>query len=78
LEEVTTQYDSDNEGQGNIGGYQYEDYILIMTDQDGKLLRTKTLNSNFEKALTSQPGIIGKLLKASDETELTEDLEFGE
>jgi hypothetical protein len=36
------------------------------------------LNNKFEKALESQPGVIEKLMKASDETEISEDLEFGE
>lgn len=77
LEPITTRYDSDNEGSGNLGGYKYEDYILILTCQEGKLISTKTLNSNFATGLTSQPGIIEKLLKAKADTPLDKNLKLG-
>jgi hypothetical protein len=37
-----TRYDSDNKGYGNIGGYQYDSYLLVITDAEGNVIDAKT------------------------------------
>lgn len=68
LNPVTTSYDSDNKGYGNVGGFKYEDYILILTDLDNRLIMTKSLSSEYSKELVNQPGIIKKLMRAKSKT----------
>lgn len=47
----STSYDSDNKGDGNIGGYKYKSYLLVVFDKDGKAILTKTLDSKIKKAI---------------------------
>lgn len=46
-----TSYDSDNKGAGNIGGFKYVGYLLVVFDQEGKILFTKTLYSKLREAM---------------------------
>lgn len=46
-----TRYDSDNKGEGNIGGHKYVGYLLVITGPDNEIVYTKTIYSNLRKAL---------------------------
>ena len=48
-----TRYDSDNKGYNNVGGYKYVGYVLVVSDQDGKVLHTKATSGFIKKALDS-------------------------
>jgi len=47
----STSYDKDKEGVGNIGGYKYVGYLLIITNAEKEIIYTKTNSSVFKKAL---------------------------
>jgi hypothetical protein len=46
-----TSYDSDNKGYGNIGGYQYDSYLLVITDQQGNVIEAKTSDAGVRALL---------------------------
>ncbi|SHK40326.1 hypothetical protein SAMN02745181_3734 [Rubritalea squalenifaciens DSM 18772] len=48
---VFTKYDSDNKGTGNIGGYKYVGYLLVVMDKESSVILTKTNYSKIEKAI---------------------------
>lgn len=51
FEPFVTDYDSDNEGEGNVGGYKYVGYIFLLFDDSGKIIEIKSLYPDFKKAL---------------------------
>ncbi|MEP4079259.1 hypothetical protein [Haloferula sp.] len=66
----STSYDSDNRGSGNIGGYQYDSYVLAIIDSDGGVIHQKTsdpsirslIDSHFVSAATLTSHPVGTLL----------------
>ena len=48
-----TRYDSYNKGYNNAGGHKYVGYVLVVSDQDGKVLHTKATSGFITKALDS-------------------------
>jgi len=74
MKEFHTEYDSDNKGYGNVGGYKYSDYIIILTDLDGKLLKTKTINTKFEKLLVGNQALATKLINSKAGTSTNDEL----
>ena len=46
-----TSYDSDNKGDGNIGGYKYVGYLVVVSSSDNKVIYTKTTSPLVKKAL---------------------------
>ena len=74
LPEFTTSYDSDNEGYGNIGGFQYEGYIFIIWDSEKKVILHKTTNAMISKALESDNSTLGRMIKIRKDTLLDEHL----
>jgi len=61
-EPFITTYDSDNKGQGNIGGYKYDGYLLVVLSEDGELILNKTSISKLEKQLEEIPALSKKIL----------------
>jgi len=62
-ESFVTTYDSDNKGSGNIGGYKYEGYLLVVSDDEGRVLLTKTLFPAIKKAMATQANFVSKFSK---------------
>ena len=52
-ESFDTEYDSDNKGVGNWGGYKYVGYLFVVCDDNNEVLHTKTNYVVIEKALES-------------------------
>ena len=67
-----TSYDSDNKGEGNIGGYKYVGYLLIVSDKNNKVIYTKTLYSKIKKALDLDISITNKLKLYAPGTKLNQ------
>lgn len=70
----TTRYDSDNEGYGNIGGHQYDGYVLLLYKDDNTILHSRTTNSRYRKALEANIGILDNFRTIKAGTTLTEAL----
>jgi hypothetical protein len=69
LQPSTTVYDSDNKGTGNIGGNQYEGYILFILDEKGAILQHKTTCAKLDDLFRDEPKFknVYLTLKAKDE-----------
>jgi len=55
MEEFTTTYDSDNKGYGNVGGYQYFGYLLVLQDANGEVVFDQTTNGSIRQTLNNKP-----------------------
>ncbi|NWK56130.1 hypothetical protein HW115_10955 [Verrucomicrobiaceae bacterium N1E253] len=59
---TVTSYDSDNKGSGNIGGYKYVGYLLVVSDQERKsIILTKTVYSAIKKAMAANTRLAGTM-----------------
>jgi len=45
LEAAFTEYDSDNKGRGNIGGFAYCGYLIVITDDEDRIVNYKVQGS---------------------------------
>ena len=70
-----TSYDSDNKGYGNIGGYQYESYVLVLTDAEGNVIGTKTTNGSLRSAIDKDLSKAKRLVDLKLSEILNKDLE---
>ncbi|WP_367874114.1 hypothetical protein [Luteolibacter sp. Populi] len=70
-----TSYDSDNKGAGNIGGYQYECYVLVLTNAEGKVLATKTTDGSLRTAIDKDVSKAERLVKMNVDQVLNKELE---
>jgi hypothetical protein len=70
-----TSYDSDNKGYGNIGGYQYESYVLVLTDAEGNIIGTKTTDGSLRSALDKDLSKAKRLITLQVDQLLNKDLE---
>jgi len=66
-----TQYDSDNKGNGNLGGYKYVGYLLIVAEKDESVILTKTLYSYIKKALNANTSFAATIREYDEGTILT-------
>jgi len=51
---VTT-YDSDNKGYGNVGGLQYEGYLVLIMDEKGNVIQFQTTCARLNQLLNEKP-----------------------
>ncbi|MGD7652800.1 MAG: hypothetical protein ACQCXQ_06275 [Verrucomicrobiales bacterium] len=72
--EVVTKYDSDREGYGNIGGYQYEGYVFLLFADDGSVITTKSSDSNFRSALENDINLPTRMLDYTVDTHVDKNL----
>lgn len=61
LEPFITSYDSDNKGQGNIGGYQYDGYLLLLLDKKDEVVFHQTTSSVIRRAVEGRPALLAKI-----------------
>jgi hypothetical protein len=73
LEPHTTIYDSDNKGTGNIGGDQYEGYVLFLLDENGDILRHQTTCSKLNELFRKEPEFRETFTKLKATAQLDED-----
>ena len=61
LEPFVTSYDSDNKGQGNVGGYQYSGYLLVFLNHKKEVVFDQTTDAEIRKAITAKPALLSKV-----------------
>jgi len=61
LESAFTEFDSDNKGHGNIGGFAYCGYIIVIKDEEGRTIDHKVQGSGPRRALQNNISIIDEL-----------------
>jgi hypothetical protein len=66
---VTT-YDSDNKGYGNIGGLQYEGYLVLLMDEKGNVIQFQTTCARLNQLLTEKPEYKAKFKTLTAKTQL--------
>lgn len=71
----STSYDSDNKGYGNIGGYQYDSYIVAILDGDGKVIGSKTSSPGVRSALEKDLLLLPKVIEYPVDTQLDGNLQ---
>jgi hypothetical protein len=69
---VYTEYDSDNQGYGNIGGYKYDGYILIVQNSDKDVIEHKTNISRLKNDFSEEHS--KKLIKIKEGAMLDRDM----
>ena len=70
-----TRFDSDNKGAGNLGGYEYDSYLLVITDDAGAVLATKTTDGGIQTAIGKDLSKAKRLADLADNAILTMELE---
>lgn len=73
IKPFNTRYDSDNKGYGNIGGFKYVGYLLIVRDLEKNVIATKTVYSKIKKAL-SNPAFAKTMYDAAAGTQTGENM----
>ncbi|HEY8990431.1 MAG TPA: hypothetical protein VIM46_00495 [Luteolibacter sp.] len=72
LQPSTTVYDSDNKGIGNIGGNQYEGYVLFVLDAKGSILQHQTTCAKLDNLFREEPKLKDTYLTLQANAELDE------
>jgi hypothetical protein len=75
VEGFLTTYDSDNKGNGNIGGAQYSGYILILLDEAGNVVLDQTTSGSLRQAMNNKPAVLKEIITYSKGKLLTEKLD---
>jgi len=55
LDSFETRYDSDSKGYGNIGGYQYTGYLLVLTDEKENIVLHQTTYGTARATISADP-----------------------
>ncbi len=71
----STEYDSDKDGYGNIGGFQYDAYIVGIFGEDDRLLGFKTSDPSIRSAIGEVPELIRKVLAFPSGKKFDKDLQ---
>jgi len=69
-----TSYDSDNKGEGNIGGYKYIGYLVVVTGSDKEIILTKTISSVIKKALEIDASTAERIKSFPQNTKIGKDM----
>ena len=72
LEPFVTTYDSDNKGQGNIGGFQYTGYLLVFVNDKKEVVFNQTTDADIRKALTANPTLLSTMARYTKNTHIDE------
>lgn len=75
LQEFRTEFDSDNKGYNNVGGYKYQSYLLMIMDEDGNIIDHKTNSNKVSKNIEADSEAFHKYLKLSPKTTMNKDLD---
>jgi hypothetical protein len=70
-----TSYDSDNKGYGNIGGFEYQSYILAVLDPEGKVAVYSASTPSLRKLIESNQHLLEDLLAYPRGKMLTSEME---
>lgn len=58
LKPFTTNYDSDNKGRGNVGGYEYSGFLLLLLDNAGEVVFNYTTDGILRQAVANKPSLL--------------------
>ena len=72
LTPITTSYDSDKDST-NLGGWEFDGYLLVVQDPQGKILLGKSSIGPLKTAVVNSPGLMKKALEFSVDMELNRD-----
>ncbi len=72
IPEFVTTYDSDNKGQGNVGGFKYEGYMLIFRDSKDRIAYSKSLDATISRAAEDNPKVLEAFLTMKVGEKLTD------
>ncbi len=72
LDPVSTSYDSDNKGSGNIGGVQYDGYVLIISDEKGGVIHKASSIGKLASALRDDSKLITAFKQIKENARLDE------
>lgn len=61
LESFVTRYDSDNKGQGNVGGYQYNCYLLVFLNAKKQVVFSQTTDGGLRKEIEENPKLLAAM-----------------
>ena len=75
VEGFKTRYDSDNAGDYNFGGYQYDSYLLVITDAAGNVIEAKTSDAGVRALIAKELSKASTVNKTSVGAILNKDLE---
>ena len=75
IKQFNTRYDT-YKGSYNSGGYKYSDYIILLTDKDGKHLASKSLDNDIDAMLSGNNVLAKKLAKIRPQTKFIGNLVF--
>lgn len=70
-----TRFDSDNKGYGNVGGYQYDSYLLVVTDAEGKVLDARTSDAGVRALIAKDLSKASNINKTGVGTILNKELD---
>ena len=56
-----TGYDSDRD-ESNVGGYEYDGYVMMMQDDEGKIVETYSNLGDFKVKTMKDPALVKKVL----------------
>lgn len=72
LKEFVTRYDGDNKGRGNIGGFKYDGYLLVLYDEEKRVVFSKTLSGSISKAIEADPRLPERFIDMETSTRLSD------
>lgn len=72
LQPITTKYDSDKDSS-NIGGWEYDGYLLIIQKPDGKILEAKSSIGPLKTTVVGNPQLLERALAYKENLELNRD-----
>lgn len=73
-EPFVTRYDSDNKGEGNIGGFKYVGYLVVVTGAKNQIVHTKTIYTALKNAMEVDATYATKLKTYPANTRLNKDM----
>ncbi|MEK7953730.1 hypothetical protein [Luteolibacter soli] len=74
VEGFKTRYDSDNAGDYNLGGYQYDSYLLVITDAAGNVIDSRTSDAGVRALLAKDLSKAAEINKTAVNKILNKDL----
>jgi len=70
---IITEYDSDKDDT-NIGGYEYDGYLLVMQNEEGEIIGFDTSIAKVESRLSEDEAHVESALGLTEGVELKRDL----
>lgn len=70
-----TRFDSDNKGYGNVGGFEYDSYLLTIADADGNILAHKTSDAGVRAIIEKDASKAKQLADLKDGSIVDKNLE---